>query len=132
MTNDELIMALRKKIDDKKALLVKIERFVPVTNCMLELYGKQYNLHTLTKQTVSLLLVTLKTLENTSKELEIKLEVSGYALSSWITDLKAKLAHLSVDEEKQKLKAMEKRLYELLSPDKKVELEISEIMSELE
>ncbi|GFN32439.1 hypothetical protein PCURB6_26990 [Paenibacillus curdlanolyticus] len=48
--------------------------------------------------------------------------MSGYHIEDWIADLKAKLDFLNVKEEERKLKAMEDKLDQLLSDEKKVEM----------
>ena len=64
-----------------------------------------------------------------AKDLGIDLDykVSGYYLCDWMADLKGKLKDIEKKEEEKKLKNMEKKLDELLSADKRTELEISEI-----
>jgi nucleoid DNA-binding protein len=56
-------------------------------------------------------------------------EISGYLLSEWISDIKTKIEILSRKDEERNLKAMEDKLVKLLSDGKKVELELNEIES---
>jgi len=49
-----------------------------------------------------------------------------------LTDIKAKLDFVSRKEEENKRKAMEAKLHQLLSNEKKIELEIDEIIKSLE
>ncbi|HBG3789828.1 TPA: hypothetical protein KRH32_000108 [Clostridioides difficile] len=55
----------------------------------------------------------------------------GYDVQDWIDDIKSKLDILTINEERSKLEEMEIKLMELLSNEKKVELEINKIESML-
>jgi hypothetical protein len=62
------------------------------------------------------------------KSLKIEtLNISGYSINDWMTDIKLKLDILSQKEEENSLKALESKLAALLSNDKKTELELSSI-----
>ena len=58
-------------------------------------------------------------------------DISGFKATDWITDLKAKLDDIKKKEEEKKLKLMEDKLTQLLSEDKKTELEIEELANML-
>ncbi|AIG26138.1 hypothetical protein BRLA_c018160 [Brevibacillus laterosporus LMG 15441] len=49
--------------------------------------------------------------------------ISGFNVMDWIKDLKSKLDIVRRKEEEHKLKVMETKLHQLLSNEKKVELE---------
>ena len=66
-----------------------------------------------------------------AKDLNIDYVVSGFNIWEWIIDIKSKLEFVSRKEEENKLKVMESKLHQLLSNEKKVELEIDEIMKSL-
>ncbi len=66
-----------------------------------------------------------------SKNLGFNLVMSGYDVQDWIDDIKSKLDILTINEERSKLEEMEIKLMELLSNEKKVELEINKIESML-
>ena len=55
------------------------------------------------------------------------LELSGYSIDDWISDIKNKMEVLNVKNEIANLKRMEAKLDKLLSEDKKTELEIDDI-----
>jgi len=130
-TNDSKIMELKKQIEDKKIKLGKSQKFTPVTNCSIEVDGIRVNIQVLTKDQLITLLVKLNSYAISAKDLEIYFSVSGYDVSDWITDIKSKLDFVSRKEEENKLKIMESKLHQLLSNEKKVELEIDEIMKSL-
>ena len=46
-TNDELILQLKKQIEDKKKALRATEKFTPITNCSIELDGVRQNIQVL-------------------------------------------------------------------------------------
>ncbi|MEC0209681.1 hypothetical protein P4H70_12140 [Paenibacillus ehimensis] len=129
--NDQKILELKKQIEEKKKKLDKSQKFVPVTNCSIEIDGIRHNIHALAKEQIIGLLIKVNSYALSAKELGLfdTYTISGYNVSEWIEDLKAKLNFMSRKEEEQKLKAMEAKLDRLLSDDKKVELEINEIES---
>ena len=129
--NDEKIMGLKAQIQEKKNNLTKRKRFVPVTNCSLELDGVRYNLQATPKEKLMDLLIRLNAYRMSAEKLCISQTylVSGFILDDWITDILSRLEILSYREEEGKLQALEVKLHDLLSVDKKVELEISDIES---
>ena len=130
-TNDSKIMELKKQIEEKKIKLGKSQKFTPITNCSIELDGVRTNIQVLNKEQLTYLLVKLNSYALSAKSLEIDFVISGYHVADWITDIKSKLDFVSRKEEENKLKMMESKLHQLLSNEKKVELEIDEIMKNL-
>lgn len=130
-TNDQKIMELKKQIEEKKSKISKAQKFMPVTNCSIEIDGTRYNLQVLNKEQIISLLVKLNAYAMSAELLEIleDYNISGYNVMDWIKDLKSKLDNVNRKDEEQKLKVMETKLDQLLSNDKKVELELSEIES---
>lgn len=129
--NDEKIMGLKAQIQEKKDKLKVKKRFVPVTNCSLELDGVRYNLQATPKEKLTDLLIRLNAYRMSAEKLCVSQTylVSGFILDDWITDILSRLEILSYREEESKLQALEFKLHDLLSVDKKVELEISDIES---
>jgi hypothetical protein len=127
--NDKKIMELKQQITEKKVKLEGINRFVPITNCSLELDGQRYNLNTLQKEQLIQLMVKVNLYSMSAKDLKLDEDyiVSGYKLEEWITDMKAKLDIMSKKDEERKLKAMEEKLDRMLSDEKKTELELNDI-----
>lgn len=127
--NDEKILELKKQIEIKKSKLEKSNKFSPVTNCSLDLDGIRFNLNVLNKEQLILIAVKLNMYNMSYKNLEFEDEfiITGYSIKDWLTDIKSKIDILSKKEEESKLKVMESKLNQLLSEDKKVELELSEI-----
>ena len=56
---------------------------------------------------------------------------NGYKIEEWVADIKAKMENLNRAEEESKLRIMESKLDQLLSNEKKIELELGEIESML-
>lgn len=129
--NDERILELKKQIADKKENLGKEKRFVPVTTCMLELFGREINLHTITSvKDINKVLIELNMYSMSGGDLGIdedEIEISGFKLSEWIRDVDMKRDSLIYKSERAKLKKLNDQLYKLLSDDKKTELEIDSI-----
>lgn len=128
--NDKRILELREKIAAKKEELGKSERFSPITNCSLEIDGVRYNINTLNKYQLTTLLVKVNSYLISAKDLELEaFPLSGFPITAWIADIKSKLAVINQKEEEKKLKVMEAKLEQLLSQEKKVELELDDIES---
>jgi hypothetical protein len=127
--NDKKIMELKQQIAEKKVKLEGISRFVPITNCSLELDGQRYNINTLQKDQLIQLMIKVNLYSMSAKNLKLDEDyiISGYKPEEWITDMKAKLNVISKKDEERKLKAMEEKLDRLLSDEKKTELELNDI-----
>ena len=131
--NDALILQLKKQISEKKKLLEVTKRFQPLTNCSIEIDGIRLNIQVLSKDQLVNLLVKLNIYKMSAKELELlnEFSISGFTVDDWMKDVQSKLMNLNRKEEENKLVAMENRLHNLLSGEKKVELEIEEIANML-
>jgi hypothetical protein len=129
MANDDVILELKKRIDEKKKALKGAEKFSPITNCSLELGAQRFNIQVSGKEQLTDLLVMLNAYRNSAIELEVNAEyrISGYSLDDWITDIKARLMNLNRNIEQGKLKSLEDKLDSLLSSEKRVELELEDI-----
>lgn len=131
--NDKVILDLKKEIESKKKLLSKTTKFNPVTNCSLTLNNVNYNLHTLQKDQLLLLLASVSSLQRELKTIlpEEKLIISGFSSDSWIVDITSKFNNLNISLEKERLKTLEGKLHNLLSSDTKVSLEIEDLKSQI-
>lgn len=127
--NDKKIMELKQQIAEKKIKLEGISRFVPITNCSLEIDGQRYNIQVLQKEQLIQLMIKVNLYLMSAKDLKLDEDyiISGYKPEEWITDMKAKLDIISKKDEERKLKAMEEKLDKLLSDEKKTELELNDI-----
>lgn len=127
--NDDRILELKKKIEEKKqALAEKKVRFVPETNCILNMNNLTFNLNVCSDDTLLLLLIRLNAYRMSAKDLDLEgFEISGYDVSLWMKDIQSKLDVSNLKKEESDLKKMEAKLDKLLSDDKKTELEIDDI-----
>lgn len=127
--NDTKIIELKKQIEEKRKKLEGIKKFTPITNCSIEADGIRYNINVLTKELLISLVVKLHSYRLSAKDLGLLDDyfISGYKVDEWITDLKARLDVVSCKDEERKLKTLEDKLENMLSNEKKVELELSEI-----
>lgn len=102
-----------------------------MTNCNLDLDGIRYNLHSLTtKESLIQLLIKLNVFKQSAVELKLlgECNFSGYNVRDWMSDVQLKLEILSFsEEEERKLKTLEQKLDDLLSNEKKIELELDSI-----
>lgn len=127
MTNDDKIMQLKAIIEKKKEELKKYKKFCPVTNCVLDLDGKKYNLNVLQENELVLLLVKLDSYLVSANRLNLTLMLSGYDVLDWIEDIRDKLKDVEKKKKESELNKMESKLTTLLSDNKKTELELSDI-----
>ena len=127
--NDDRILELKKQIEiKKKAVSVKKIRFIPETNCVLNMDGITINLNVCSDDALVLLLIRLNSYLMSAVDLGMSdFEISGYSVTAWIKDIKRKLEVSCLKKEEADLKKMEGKLDKLLSDDKKTELEIDEI-----
>ena len=127
--NDDRILELKKQIETKKkAIAEKNTRFIPETNCVLNMDGMTINLNVCSDDALLLLLIRLNSYLMSAKDLNMAdFEISGYRVTAWIKDIKSKLEVSGLKKEESELKKMESKLDKLLSDDKKTELEIDEI-----
>ena len=126
--NDKRILELKENIKKKQDKINKSKKFLPITNCLLYLSEKRYNIHTLTLDKLTLLLVELNLYKLSANDLGISdFVISGYNIKDWLSDIKQKIDIFSIQQEKNELDILEKKLTSLLSDDTKTELEIDEI-----
>jgi hypothetical protein len=131
--NDDVILKLKRDIETKKKLIKSSERFTPVTNCSLVLDNERYNLNVLGKDQIIPLMVKLNSYAMSADALGLsaELQYSGFSVEDWMTDLNARWAIINRTNEEVRLKALESKLHNLLSIDKKVELEIADIAASI-
>ena len=129
MTNDDKIMLLKSQIEDREKNLKVKKKFTPETNCSLEFEGVRYNLHASQKDQLTNLLIRLTMYEMAVEKLGLENEyiISGYSVGQWIKDIKLRLKIIKYEEEDRNLKDLKKKLENLLSHEKQVELAIDDL-----
>lgn len=130
--NDDRILTLKKEISNRREELKnKNTRFTPVTNCILTLHDKTYNINTLTKDELMCLSMSLRLMIRSADDLFYDLTLcpilNGYTIPEWFEDVKSKIKYIEYQETKKRLDALEKELNALLSNDKQTELKIDEL-----
>ena len=130
--NDDRVLQLKEVIEKKKSDLKAVKRFTPMTNCVLDLDGQRYNLNVLQVDDLKLLLVKLNMYLMAAKDLGIALEMSGYNVVEWMTDVKCKIEIFEHKAKEAELKTLEAKLDKMLSDEKKTELELNEIAALLQ
>ncbi|ASR79634.1 hypothetical protein KAMFAM_230 [Bacillus phage Kamfam] len=137
-TNDEIILKLQKKIEDKEHNLsiLKAGRVPTKTNCMFPWDGTTYNFNALSVGDLKLLKLRLHSLVLASEDLDMQdffdIEIGGFPISRWICDLDIKIDEKQVLVEQKKLNEMKSQLDKMLSEDKKTELKLKEMAAWLE
>lgn len=127
--NDEKILELKKIIAARREELKKIPtKFIPKTNCMLTVFGHNFNLHTITDY--NNLILPIKAMMMAADELGKKPEetiISGFPLSDWYDDINT-LEKIATGKEKRKeLDQLEAQLDSLLSSEKVTELKVDSL-----
>lgn len=125
--NDDRILKLKKIVDEKKEEIKSVKRFNPRTTCTLDLDNQHYNLNVLTSNELKLLLVKLNTYALSANDLNVKLEICGFDIVDWMMDIRAKLEIYEQKEKISELKKLEEKLEEMLSNEKRKELELDKI-----
>lgn len=131
--NDERILKLLEQIKLKEEKIEKYKKFEPKTNCMLILDKETLNINTLDKYSLKLLACKIASLHNGESylfqsglfDLETELTtINGFELKVWLIDISNKLKSIEIKEEKLKLNQMKSKLENMVSDDKKVEMEL--------
>ena len=126
--NDERVLQLKEIVDKKKSELKTVNRFSPLTNCVLNLDNQNYNLNVLHLDDLKFLRVRLNMFLMSANNLGINdFKISGYYISEWMKDIECKLEIAECKEKERELKALEAKLDKMLSDEKKTELELDEI-----
>lgn len=131
--NDDVILKLKKEIEEKKKLIKSSERFTPVTNCSLVLDNERFNLNVMGKEQIIPVMVKLNAYLKSAEELGVvsELEYSGFKVEEWLVDLKARWGFINRAQEEARLKALEAKLDKLLSSEKQVELALADIAASI-
>ena len=131
-TNDKTVMDLKKQVAEKKAALATRKVFHPMTNCSLRLHNEIINIRTCNGDRLVELLVQMNSLRLSARDLGLNaFEFSGFNISWWVEDLKCLLEDIERKQEESRLRVLETKLHVLLSTDKKVELEIEDLKSQI-
>lgn len=127
--NDSLILSLKKEIEDKKKMLKSSERFSPKTHCKLN----SLNLHAASKEDLIEALVDVNCKRMSAESLGVLADyrLCGFKVQDWLDDIQSRLNILNRSAEQSRLKALEEKLHNLLSLEKKVELEIEDIKNSI-
>ena len=130
--NDDRIIVLKNEIEEQKKKIDKSKlKFIPETNCVLDLDEKTYNLNALDYEGLSVLLVKLNMYRISQEDLGFDLNYSGYSIADWISDIKQKIEVLEIKSSIKHLDSMKANLDKLLSEDKATELKIDAIEASL-
>ena len=124
--NDERVLQLKKQIETKKSEL-STEKFVPMTNLVLDMEDKKYNLNVLQENELRFLMIKLNAYAMSADDLKEELVISGYDVNAWLADICGKLGVMTNNKKRNELKALEAKLDKMLSDEKKTELELDEI-----
>lgn len=135
--NDTRIMNLKADIQKRKEkLALSPVTFLPETNCILKLDGKNINLHTCDEDKLLSLAIDLNCKLISAASLPSpfvpetdpeKIMVSGFSIKCWMNDIYNLMQLGKHEKEVRKLNGLERELSTLLSEDVKTELRLDEI-----
>ena len=133
--NDEMILQLKKKVEEQKAELVKLPRTLQSeTSTIFRPDTENLNLRVMTVEQLKLLKVRLHILEMSAEDLGMDLDeftISGFTIDKWMHDIDTQISVLTRAEKEKKLKETENALNKLLSDDKRTELELEALAKSL-
>jgi hypothetical protein len=132
--NDQKILEMKKIVEDKKAKIAVSKNFKPITNCSFDFEGQRYNLHALNnKETIVQVMVKLNCFITSAKDLNLldQYTICGFKAEDWMTDLKAKFNLITIRDQEEELLDLEKKLTNLLSNEKQVELQLEGFKEQL-
>ena len=129
--NDEMILQLKKKVEEQKAELVKLPRTLQSeTSTVFRQDTENLNLRVMSGEQLNLLKVKLHTYEMAATDLKIGIDevvISGFSIDKWMHDIDMQISVLTRAEKEKKLKETEATLNRMLSDDKRTELELQEL-----
>lgn len=129
--NDEMILQLKKKVEEQKAELAKLPRTLQSeTSTVFRTDAENLNLRVMSVEQLKLLKVKLHAYAMSAIDLEIEIDevvVSGFSIDKWMHDIDMQISVLTRAEKEKKLKETEATLNRLLSDDKRTELELQEL-----
>lgn len=129
--NDEMILQLKKKVEEQKAELAKLPRTLQSeTSTVFRQDAENLNLRVMSIEQLKLLKVKLHTYIMAAADLEIGIDevvISGFSIDKWMHDIDMQISVLTRTEKEKKLKETEATLNRMLSDDKRTELELQEL-----
>lgn len=129
--NDTRIMGLKDSIKETKKS-IKSKRFQPITNCLIGIDGITYNIHVCGEDDLKLMLIKLNGYKMSAKDLGMDVpNMQGYSIDDWMQDIRDKIEIIESQNRRNALNKAEKQLDNLLSNDKRTELEIDNIADTL-
>ena len=129
--NDEMILQLKKKVEEQKVELAKLPRTLQSeTSTVFRQDAENLNLRVMSAEQLKLLKVKLHTYVMAAADLEIGIDeftISGFSIDKWMHDIDMQISVLTRAEKEKKLKETEAALNRMLSDDKRTELELQEL-----
>ena len=133
--NDNLVVELLKKVEEKKAQIKKIKHPDFKTNLSLPIDGTntRVNLNVANLELLFRILVDLETRvemsESVSKKYDVVFENAwhGYTLEDWRDDVVMKIRQKQAQRQVDELKVVESKLNSLMSEDKRTNMELEKL-----
>lgn len=135
--NDKKIIELKEKVQAKKESLKDYKNTKLETSGTLVLNGEKYNLLTMDKEDLTLVLIELLVRKETMNKYEKfnllnDCNICGYNIQVWISDIENRISIVSTQDEIEKLNKKVKQLDNVLSEEAKTALLLKEIEEDLE
>lgn len=129
--NDEMILQLKKKVEEQKAELAKLPRTLQSeTSTVFTPDIDKKSIRVMNVDQLKLLKVQLRAYAMAAEDLGMEVDevvVSGFTIDKWMHDIDVQISVLTRAEKEKKLKETENTLNRLLSDDKRTELELQEL-----
>lgn len=129
---DEEILKYKSEIEKLEKKLVDC-KWKPVTNCKIELFNKPYNLSVCNDVSFLMeiwnyynqLFLTFKHFDNKDTL------YNGFRLDEWLSDINLRIQYVDSKDKAKQLSVMKTKLENMLSDDKKAEIEFEAIIKQL-
>ena len=125
--SDDIIDTLKAKITKLKEEN-KREIFKPITSCKFTLLNQEYNILTMPFIDLLALYSLLANMVDSSND---TIEMAGYKLFDWITDINNKMNDLSYIAKAKQIKTLETTLDNLVSEERKKTNKLNDIAATL-
>lgn len=142
---DEKILKLLDEVKTSREQIEKAEKISWKTDCrsLPDMYSQSFSINLHVESDISKLIGFAAFLMQQEKcyneaasalnlnETKPKFKWQGFEVNDWMHDIKARIDKIQVNNKKNKLKVIEKRLLKVTSEELKAEMEIASIEEEL-
>lgn len=136
MNTDEIIDSLLAKVEQKTKEIKNLERPTWKTSCVFGYNQGPNKVQIQATKDLDVLVGIFAWCENQKVAWEVSCtlldinrvcKVDGYSLDDWQADVKTRLDQIQIESKRKELKSYEDKLNELISPEKRREIELKKL-----